>query len=85
LQIKTPVLVALGLFQELACLIHVVEINFPLEAALQGQEELPIFISTELTYPDKFVKCVGNLDLGNVSVLVAEYVQLTRHWLVWFS
>ena len=78
-------LVALSLFQELASLVHVVKINLPLKTTLQGQEELPIFIGTKLTHPNNFVKCVGNLDLGNVSVLVAEYVQLTRHWLVWLS
>ena len=52
LLIETPVLVALGLFQKLVCLINIVEVNLPLQAALQSQDELPILISTNLTHPD---------------------------------
>ena len=83
LLIETPVFVTLSLLQKLVCLINVVKINFPLQAPLQSQNKLPIFSSTNLADPDQFVGLVRDLDLSNVGGLVAEYVQLTRHWFVW--
>jgi len=45
IQLLLIMFVTLSLLQKLVCLVNIVKINFPLQTALQSQDELPIFIS----------------------------------------